>query len=198
MTTLEATLRFGVVGDSQRLADLHAEQIGEGFLSSLGPRFLRRLYGRVVRSDGAFAVVAEHEGEVVAFCAAAEDVRRFYVEFVARDSLMAGVAAAPRLLRAVPRALETLRYPGTTGSLPRAEILSVVTDRHVTGHGLGSRVLTRALAELRARGCDAAKVVTGAGNEPALRMYERCGFATRRSISIHEDVPSEVLVWACF
>jgi hypothetical protein len=38
--------------------------------------------------------------------------------------------------------------------------------------------------------------VAGASNEVALRLYVRCGFASTRRIEIHEDVQSEVLVWA--
>src|SRR5436189_62446 len=111
----------------------------------------------------------------MASCAAAEDVRKFYVEFMARDGLMAGMRSAPRLLRAVPHVMETLRYPSDTTSLPKAEILAVVCDRRFAGLGYASRALHHALRELEARGCATAKVVAGAENESALRLYERCG-----------------------
>jgi ribosomal protein S18 acetylase RimI-like enzyme len=189
------SVRLATSGDAKRLATLHAQRIHEGFLASLGPTFLTSLYRRVARSDRAFAVVAEVDGEVVAFCAAAEDVRRFYLEFIARDGLTTGLRAAPRLVRALPHVLETLRYPSTTGSLPDAEILAVVADERVAGQGYASEVLHHALKELSQRGCDTAKVVAGSDNSPALRLYERCGFATTACISIHDDIPSEVLVW---
>jgi ribosomal protein S18 acetylase RimI-like enzyme len=168
----------------------------------------------MIRSPRAFVIVAEQDRpdrqdsparqgspdlqdrDVVAFCAAAEDVKRFYVEFLARDGVLAGVGSAPRVLRALPRVVETLRYPTTTGELPHAEILAVVTDEQVVGQGLGSAVLAAALTELRSRGCESAKVVAGAANDAALRMYRRCGFDRRAQISIHDQVPSEVLVWA--
>jgi ribosomal protein S18 acetylase RimI-like enzyme len=184
------------VTDAPRLAQLHVERIGEGYLAQLGPAFLTSLYKRMIRSPRAFVIVAEECGEVVAFCAAAEDVKRFYVEFIVHDGAIAGLRSAPRVLRTLPRVMETLRYPSTTGDLPQAEILAVVTDARVAGQGLGSAVLGEALAELRRRGCDAAKVVAGATNDAALRMYRRCGFDPRGRISIHDQVPSEVLVWA--
>jgi ribosomal protein S18 acetylase RimI-like enzyme len=189
-------VRFANVEDAPRLAHLHIERINEGFLASLGPTFLTSLYSRVARSGNAFAVVAEDGGEIVAFCAAAENVRRFYAEFMTRDGLIAGLRSAPRLVRAVPHVLETLRYPSTTGGLPQAEILAVVADERVAGQGYASQVLHHALKELTRRGCDTAKVVAGADNRSALRLYARCGFATTQSISIHDDIPSEVLVWA--
>jgi ribosomal protein S18 acetylase RimI-like enzyme len=189
-------LRFAVADDAAALAELHAARIDEGFLASLGPHFLGRLYRRVTRSSSAFAVVAEEDEQVVAFCAAAENVRRFYLEFIARDGLVAGLGAAPRIVRALPRVLETARYPATNGSLPAAEILAVGTHVRVANRGLGRAVVEKSLHELSRRGCTNAKVVAGSSNATALRMYERCGFAPQTQISIHDDAPSEVLVWA--
>ena len=78
--------------------------------------------------------------------------------------------------------------PPTTGELPDAEILAVVTDADAASKGWGSLVLHETLAELERRGCASAKVVAGASNEAALRLYERCGFAPLQQISIHDDV----------
>ena len=207
---MHATIRPASADDAPRLAQLHVDRINEGFLAHLGPAFLTRLYRRMIRSPRAFVIVAEDanidaedsnidaedRGEIVAFCAAAEDVKRFYIEFIVRDGAIAGLRSAPRVVRAMPRVMETLRYPTTTGDLPEAEILAVVADAKVAGQGLGSAVLGEALSELRRRGCDSAKVVAGASNDAALRMYRRCGFDPYGQISIHDEVPSEVLVWA--
>lgn len=191
-----AEVRFARLEDARRLADMHAQRINEGFLASLGPVFLDRLYRRVVRSPRAFAVVAEERGQVVAFCAAAENVGRLYREFLVRDGLVAGVRSAPRLVRSLPHVLETLRYPSTTDELPDAEILAVVTDVAAASKGLGSLVVHETLHELERRGCPSVKVVAGASNEAALRLYERCGFARTQQIEVHADVQSQVLVRA--
>ena len=133
----DGNIRFAELDDAWRLADMHARRINEGFLASLGPVFLGRLYRRVVRSPRAFAIVAEENGRVVAFCAAAENVGRLYREFMVRDGIQAGVASAPRLVRSLPHVVETLRYPAATGELPDAEILAVVTDTDGREQGLG-------------------------------------------------------------
>ena len=52
-----------MIGDAAAAAALHAGQIGEGFLTFLGPRFLRRLYRRVARTPGSFLLVVEDEGD---------------------------------------------------------------------------------------------------------------------------------------
>lgn len=193
----ESAVRLAATADARRLAEMHAGRINEGFLASLGPAFLTRLYRRIIRSSGAFAMVADDEnGRIVAFCAAAESVGSLYREFVVRDGLAAGITSAPRIVRALPQVIETLRYPATTGTLPRAEILACVTDPAVAGQGVGSRVLHASLTELERRGCSSVKVVAGAANQPALRLYERCGFASHQQISLHDNVESELLVWA--
>ena len=93
--------------------------------------------------------------------------------------------------------LETLRYPAAgNGALPRAEILAVATDERAGSRGCGRALVQRSVDELHRRGCRAAKVVAGSDNVAALRLYERCGFASHARIAIHDDVPSEVMVWA--
>jgi ribosomal protein S18 acetylase RimI-like enzyme len=194
-----AAVRSATAADAPRLAELHASRIGEGFLSSLGPRFLTRLYRRVALSPNAFAIVVSDgdtdRDRVVAFAAAAADVNRFYKEFLVRDGVIAGLRSAPRVVRSIPRVLETLRYPALTSELPKAEILAVATDAAAQGRGYGGIALDGATSELERRGCTTAKVVAGAANDSALRMYRRHGFETRAEISVHGDAPSEVLVW---
>jgi ribosomal protein S18 acetylase RimI-like enzyme len=188
-------VRAATVSDAKRLAELHASRISEGFLTSLGPRFLTRLYRRVVLSPKAFAVVVTDNGRIVAFAAASDNVGGFYKDFLIHDGVVASLGSAPRVLRSIPRILETLRYPSLTSTLPSAEILSVATDESVGGQGFGSMALTHATRELERRGCRSAKVVAGAANDPALRLYHRNGFASHTEISVHGDATSEVLVW---
>ena len=108
-------VRPGTDGDASRVAELHVSAIGEGFLATLGPRFLRRLYSSIVRSPYGFLLVAENApgasgqrtGEpeqAVGFVAGSADVRRLYRRFVLRDGVVAALSSAPRLLRAAPAA----------------------------------------------------------------------------------------------
>jgi ribosomal-protein-alanine N-acetyltransferase len=181
--------------DLAAVAALHADRISEGFLSSLGPGFLRRLYGRVLRSPDGFVLVAAPGPRVVGFVAGVADLGRLYQQFVLHDGLIAGLAAAPRLLRAIPHVVETLRYPATTEGLPDAEILAVAVAEDAGGQGIGRTLVRAATAEFTARGIEAAKVVTTADNDPALAMYRAAGFADAASIEVHEGRASEVLVW---
>jgi ribosomal protein S18 acetylase RimI-like enzyme len=189
-------IRLADESDAPRLAELHAARITDGLLPTLGPDFLTRLYRRIVRSPGAFAQVATDDvSPVLGFTAAAVDTGRLYREFVRHDGIAAGLRAAPRLLRSWRRVLETLRYPGGATDLPAAEILAVAVDERAGGRGLGRALVDAATTELRARGVERVKVVVGAENAVARRMYATCGFAVADRIELHEGAVSEVLVW---
>jgi ribosomal protein S18 acetylase RimI-like enzyme len=190
-------VRFASETDASRLAQLHVERITEGFLPTLGPAFLTRLYRRIARSAEAFASVAPDDRDVaVGFAAATLDTGRLYREFALRDGLVAGLAAAPRLARSWRRVLETVRYPSVDRDLPAAEVLAVAVDERCGGKGVGRQVVDAATRALAARGISAVKVVTGADNGAALRMYEACGFTPAARLELHPGVVSEVLVWS--
>jgi ribosomal protein S18 acetylase RimI-like enzyme len=185
--------------DLGAVAALHADRIDEGFLSSLGPGFLRRLYRRVLRRSDGFVLVATGDAStgapVLGFVAGVGSVGALYRSFLVRDGVVAGVLAAPRLVRAVPRALETLRYPSATGALPDAEILAVAVDRSAAGAGIGRALVAAGTAEFARRGTSTAKVVTTDDNTAALAMYRACGFVTAAGVEVHAGRASEVLVW---
>jgi ribosomal protein S18 acetylase RimI-like enzyme len=190
-------LRTGRTGDAAAVAALHAERIGEGFLVTLGPRFLTRLYRRIALSPAAVLVVAEDDSQrIVGFVAAATSTRRLYGDFLRRDAVPGGLAAAPAVLRSPRRVWETFRYGNTDdGDLPAAEVLSIAVAADAGGRGIGGALLAAALERLAESGAPAARVVTAVGNDPALAMYERAGFRRRTRTEVHAGVPQEVLVW---
>lgn len=188
-------VRPALASDAPHMAALHAERITEGFLPTLGLGFLTRLYRRVVRAPGSFAVVAERDGRVLGFAAGAEDLGRLYREFVTRDGVAAGAIAAPRIIRNARRVLETLRYPGGTHALPDAEILAVAVAGEAAGLGLGRRLVASLMDEFAQRSVPAVKVVAGSANPAALALYRGAGFRDVATQSVHAGVDEEVLVW---
>jgi ribosomal protein S18 acetylase RimI-like enzyme len=194
-------LRAGLPGDAATVAALHAERIGDGFLVTLGPRFLTRLYRRIALSPQAVLLVAhdppgEGRDGLVGFVAAATSTRHLYSEFLRHDALPAGLAAAPAVLRHPRNVWETFRYGRTTDDdLPAAEILSVAVASGAAGRGVGGALVAAAQDELARLGAHEARVVTAVGNDAALAMYERAGFRRRTRTQVHAGVPQEVLVW---
>lgn len=193
------TVRPATSVDLPRVAELHAERISEGFLSSLGLPFLCRLYARALSSPDSFILVNDGQrngpSDVNGFVAGVEDLGAFYRRFVLRDGIAAGLRAAPRLVAALPRVIETLRYPSATSALPDSEILAVAVATNAGGQGIGGALVGAATAEFARRGTTSAKVVTTSDNKAALAMYRRRGFVTSAPVEVHPGRVSEVLVW---
>ena len=189
------TVRAARPSDLGAIAALHAARIDEGFLTSLGTPFLRRLYARVLHSDDAFIVVDDLDGMTTGFAAGVANLGGLYRRFIVRDGLRAGLQAAPRLLKNLPRVVETLRYPAITGGLPEAEVLAVAVAADRCGHGVGRLLVRGAIDEFVSRGITTAKVVTTADNLAALAMYQACGFVATSGVEVHAGRSSEVLVW---
>jgi ribosomal protein S18 acetylase RimI-like enzyme len=193
--TPTVTTRAATEADAPALARLHATRISEGFLPTLGDRFLTKLYRRIARFPDACAYVVEVDDTVVAFAAGAMSVGRLYREFLLRDGISAGFVAAPKILRSAKHVWETLRYPGTTAELPAAEVLSVATAADAGGRGYGRSTVDAVTAELARRGALAVKVTFGADNAAALALYTACDFVPAARVEVHDGTVSEVLVW---
>ena len=190
------TIRAGTAADAAAAAQLHASEISEGFLPTLGSSFLARLYGRIVRDAGSFLLVdANERGDVDAFIAGTENVGALYKSFALRDGWIAGLKAAPRIVRSWKRVWETFRYPSGDDVLASAELLAVAVAPTARGKGLGRELVAALQAEFTRRGIHAVKVVVAAHNEIAIGLYERCGFERAARIEVHAGTPSEVLVW---
>jgi len=184
-------VRLGDPGDAPQAAAWHAELIPQGFLSSLGERLLRRLYGRVVRSPGSFLLMAEAGDDPAGFIAGTTSIRRLYRDFAVRDGMSAFAGSAPRLVASWPRAVETLRHgrdrrgPERVPSAACGELLAMAVDPAQRGRGIGRMLVDGFLDQLSRRGTRCARVVVGADNIAAVSLYGRAGFRTEETFELH-------------
>ena len=170
----------------------------EAFLPTLGDGVLRQLYRGLSADRSAAVLVAENGAGVVGFVAAVPSVRDFHRRFTLRRGIPVLVAATPNLVRpsVVRKLMETARYPRATGSLPDAELLAIAVDASVRARGLGTALVSDALADLRRRGVEQIKVVVADDNAPANRLYERVGFSLATAVTVHDGRRSNVWVSA--
>jgi ribosomal protein S18 acetylase RimI-like enzyme len=199
--TIGPVLRFATLEDVGAVAALHAGRISEGFLVTLGPAFLRRLYRRVMLSHRSFVLVADDRGLVCGFVAVAEDTGALYREFLMRDGALTAVAAARGIARAPRSVLETVRYGLRSSGVASeagedvAEILATAVAADHGRQGIGTRLVRAAVEELERRGIASARVLTAVGNVAALQAYERGGFRIGGREVVHRGVAQELLVW---
>jgi glycosyltransferase involved in cell wall biosynthesis/ribosomal protein S18 acetylase RimI-like enzyme len=189
-------IRAGTIDDRRALADLHVRGIASGFLSSLGRGFLAILYSALIVDPHSAVFVAENDGNVVGFVAGTTDTVAFYRRFGRRHAISAGVRVLPRLRPGLIRRVRETRSYGLDGheTVP-AELLSMSVAPAARGRGLANRLGAELLAWAGSRGIGAMKVVVGATNEPAIRVYRKLGFGQDQAIEVHRGEPSLELVW---
>jgi glycosyltransferase involved in cell wall biosynthesis/ribosomal protein S18 acetylase RimI-like enzyme len=193
----EIEIREAEPGDAPAVGSLHSRMIRSGFLSSLGPGFLRLLYESLISGDSGAVFVAVRGDTVVGFIAGTDDTGRFYREFLRTRSLAALWNLLPALIRPKTwaKVIETLRYGSREQELS-AELLSMAVAPAVRRRGVGARLVEALLADARSRGLEGMKVVVGAENRAALSLYESCGFEDPRPLEVHTGVPSLELIWS--
>jgi len=69
--------------------------------------------------------------------------------------------------------------------LPSAELLSIVDANEVRGKGLGFELIQKGFTECASRGIDKVKVLVGAENKPANKLYLKSGFELVGQIDNH-------------
>jgi len=171
------------------VADLHIRGISTGFISSLGPDFVTQLYCCVAGSRHAFGLVAVQDGVAVGFVAFATNLNRLYRSVIARKGIGFAFILAPRLLsfQRLKRVIETLFYPSRTkgDNLPRAELLAIAVSPDTQKKGIACRLVREGFEMCRQRGITQLKVLVGADNGPANRLYRKCGFELAEQIKSH-------------
>ena len=165
---------------AKAVALLHRDCIPTGFLSSLGPSFLRGLYRGIASSSVAFGHVWQDEaGEVLGFIACAESTGKAYKNIILRHGWRMTLPLLRFVLRVsvIKRIIETLLYPAEVGDdLPRAEVLSIAVSPEARGRGVGRTLMETAMRDFADRGVSQARVAVWSKNETANQFYQRLGF----------------------
>jgi glycosyltransferase involved in cell wall biosynthesis/ribosomal protein S18 acetylase RimI-like enzyme len=189
-------VRLARVEDRKAIAELHMHGINTGFLSSLGPRFLAVLYLAMIRDPDSVVLVADRDGVVVGFVAGTTDTGAFYRRFARRYAPAAGLAVLARLRPGMlARMRETRGYGSNRTGEVKAELLSMAVAPAARGRGLANRLGGELLAWAGSRHLDSMRVVVGAANEPAIRVYRKMGFGEDQAIEVHSGEASVELTW---
>jgi ribosomal protein S18 acetylase RimI-like enzyme len=166
--------------DALAVAQLHIDQIGNGFLASFPPKVLAAIYRTVTEAPTAFGFVADVAGQCEGFIACATDLRKLYRRVLWRRGPWMAMRLMPMLAypRFVRRVLETFWYPSKVRHLhlPPAEVLSMATSPAYRKQGVGCSLMHAALAEFRQRNCPSVKVLVGSQLVAAQKFYVRIGF----------------------
>ena len=171
------------------IAKLHIEGISTGFISSLGIDFVTCLYQAIAQDGRSFGYVAEQDGRILGFVAFTANLDKLYRSVILKKGVWFVLRLAGKMfsLRRIKNVFETLFYPSRIKkmNLPCAELLSIVITEKEQGKRLATTLIQKGLAECSRRGIEKVKVLVGADNEPANRLYLKCGFGFVGQIDNH-------------
>lgn len=197
--TLQRIDRQSPESDFRQIAQLHQEEIRNGFLTSLGEDFLMRLYRSLAEDKNVFTVAARRDKEIIGYLCAAISTAGVYRRFLWRNAWRLAPALLPRLvsISTLRRVSETLLYPAKTAmsNLPEPEILNFCVKSSAQRCGVGRGLFQTLCDEFTRRGLQQLRIVTGQSQVSAQRFYESLGAVRVGSIEVHNSVPSLVYVY---
>lgn len=189
--------------DFRTIADLHSNGIPFGFLSTLGPRFLAKLYSGIADSPGSCLLVErDAQGQVIGFVSGSLSIRACYRYVLRRNFISLGFLLLPHLfsLANFRRILETLKYPFKKQATQQAEgvsdvsteLLSIAVADCARGKGVGKKLVRSLEAFFLTQGyCGAYKVVTWAEDARSNAFYRSAGFVLHREFFHHGNKMNE-------
>lgn len=182
----------------QQVARLHSNNLDQGFLATLGPRFLALMYRAIDECDSSVLLIEQRNDCVIGFISGTHTMGPIF-----RQMLRHWPRLIPALFPSifnpgcVWRILEILSYSGKGTSfdeLPAYELLSIAVDQSARGQGVSERLYMGLVDYCRERGIPAFKIVVGQGLAPAHRFYRRMGAEVAGETEVHKGEKSIVYI----
>lgn len=180
----------------EECAAIHIEQITGGFLSTLGPKVLARVYWSIAASPNAFILAGLSDGHIVGFICGCYDTRKLYQDVIRDNAFAFAIAGLRRFLspNTLRKIWETLAYPSKKQpqGIPQEEILNFCVSPRIQRSGLGSNLMKTLCQKFRGNNVTAIRIVTGADQKSAISFYEKIGASRVHTFEVHRGVSSYI------
>lgn len=180
--------------DATKIAEIHYQEINQGFLSQLGERFLANLYQAMIKSPLAFVVVAKANNRIIGLISGCVNLKKFYRYFIKRYFVQVFFVLLLQI-RNFKKIFETLKCSQNNKNLPKAELLSIAVIKKYQGRGIAQKLFKKFLQEMQKRKIKKFKVVVGEDLIRAIKFYEKMGFKFYSCTSIHNNQKSRIYIY---
>ena len=182
----------------RQVGKLHAENLDQGFLSTLGASFLSLMYRAIDECESAVLLVETRELGVVGFVSGAESMSLIYRQMFRHwpqliRSLLPSLLNPVRVWRILEILLHS-RHEANSGGLPSFELLSIAVDPEYRGQGVSERLYRGLINHCKALKKPAFKIIVGEVLLPAHRFYGRMGAGVVGEVCVHGDQRSLIYV----
>jgi ribosomal protein S18 acetylase RimI-like enzyme len=182
------------------VAKLHIANIDQGFLSTLGVRFVSLMYRAIDEGDDSVLLVARVNGEAIGFVAGATGMKPIYRRMLRYwPQLVWALLPSIFLPRRVWRIIEILHYSRSGGCssdvvLPATELLSIAVASEFRGQRHAENLYQALCEHFLQFEMPAFKIVVGSALAPAHRFYRRMGAQPTAEVEVHQGSTSTVYV----
>lgn len=182
-----------------QIACIHRDSISEGFLSTLGSRFLALLYESIDRAPDCVLIVIRVDGKIVGFVSGGQTLKQVYKMMLgAWGRLFMALLPAMLSPRKLHRIAETVLFSnknmGGDMDLPPNELLSIAVSKEFRGQGFADQLFNNLVDHFRVRGVEKFKIVVGEALQPAHKFYRRMGAYPVAHAEVHKGSRSTVYV----
>lgn len=190
-------VRLAKKEDARQIAEIHKQEISEGFLSSLPLQFLIKLYEEIIVSKLGFCIIARENGNVIGFVAGTTNLNAFYRYFISHSFFRAMFILFPQIFsfKSLKKIIESLIYPAKEKELPSAELLTIAVKKEFQGQHIAGDMLQLFIEEMKNSGVSIFKVLVGKELKSAIRFYEKTGFQYFSEVSVHSNQKSLIYVY---
>jgi ribosomal protein S18 acetylase RimI-like enzyme len=176
--------------DARKIAEIHKQEIGEGFLASLPLSFLEKIYLSVIEND--FCVVDKENNDVVGFIAGTTDIKKLYSFFSKKYFFYSVIIFLPKILD-IKKIIEDIFYIKKEEIKP--ELLTIAVKDDFQRRGIAKKMFDTFVFEMRKRNVEIFKVVVGQDLEPAISFYEKNGFKFFKEVEVHRGKKSRIYTY---
>lgn len=185
--------------DAADIAEIHYDEIDQGFLRTLGKGVLTGLYEAVIENPESFTVIARENGEIAGFIAGSTDIGKLYKDFFQKHSWRVVISGFFTLInpKKWKNIAQILRYPKIEQmrDLPQAELISIAVKKELQGKGIAKAMFEMFVSEMKKRNVKAFKAMAGEKLTSAIALYEKLGFRYVSQISIHPETASRIYIY---
>lgn len=180
------------------IASLHKNSIATGFISSLGEKFLSRLYHGISKHPLSCVIVEKNNhGRLIGFISGSLSISNCYQYVITHNFVGLGLPIIFKLfsLSTIKKIFETLIYPmrkNRSNFNTQAELLSIAVTANSRGKGVGSR-LVKSLEDFFKENnfSGTYKVVTAADDKSSNDFYKSVGFHFVQEFKHHNNLMNE-------
>lgn len=182
-----------------QVARLHAANLDQSFLATLGTGFLAELYRAIDLCPQAVLIVKGEQGKLVGFVAGLAGPMSMVYRRMLRRLPLWGWRLVPVLFSVarLKRVAEILQYTNSEprhSDLPAAELLSIAVAPAARGTGVAESLYAELTNYFRQMKVAKFKIVVGEKLFPAHKFYQRMGARPLTELELHHGAKSVVYV----